>query len=156
MPLANEQSHDLPCLWFRGILPTALSAVATESLGLMSEFSFHYDLQAPQVGLWPSGEYFGDGSRYASFPTLRRCGVGLAYCVSGVFHFGLYCSLIGTVQTVPRAEVTTALVLLLHLTPNSEVNFYSDNKVFVDAFHKGFDYCRGILNSDFIMFFPSH
>ncbi len=102
-------------------------------------------------GHWPFGEYFGDGSggRYAAYPTLRRCGVGLAFLLEGSFNFGLYCALIGTVQTVPHAEVTAALVLLLHLAPNTVVNCYSDNKVFVDAFNKGFDYCRGILNSDF-------
>ncbi len=151
IPLANQHSADLPCLYFRRILPSHLSTVPTESLGLRSEFAFHYDLQAPQVGHWPSGEYFGDGSggRYAAYPTLRRCGVGIAFLLEGSFKFGFYCSLIGTVQTVPRAEVTAALVLLLHLAPNTVVNFFSDNKVFVDAFNKGFDYCRGILNSDF-------
>ena len=154
IPIANQQSADLPCLWFRGILPIALTSVPAESLALfpfLTEFSFHYDLQAPSCGLWPSGDYFGDGSggRYAAFPTLRRCGVGLAHLAEGSYRYGLYCSLIGTIQTVPRSEVAAALVLLYHVAPGTVINFFSDNKVFVDAFNKGHSYCKGILNSDF-------
>ncbi len=51
----------------------------------------------------------------------------------------------GKIQTVPRSEVAAVLVLAMHLEYDSVV---SDNLVFVDAFKKGYDFCRKILNSD--------
>ncbi len=38
--------------------------------------------------------------------------------------------------------------LVIHLDFNTEVTFYSDNKLFVDAFNKGLEYCNTILNAD--------
>ena len=86
---------------------------------LFQDYAFSYDLDAPPPEAWPSGDYFGDGSggRFSSIPSLRRCGIGLAFLVNGVLQFGLRSPLPGDVQTVPRSEVAAAHVLLLHLAP---------------------------------------
>ena len=58
--------------------------------------------------------------------------------VDMVFKFGVHTPLPGDIQTLPRSEVAAALVLLMHLASGTSVSLYSDSKVFVDSFDKGY------------------
>ena len=87
---AIDEAHRYPCLWFRGILTAFFTQVPDNTLGLSDDFCFRYDLHSPPCGDWPSGDYFGDcgGGKYTSFPTLRRCGVGLPMWSIGSLNLG--------------------------------------------------------------------
>ena len=61
---------------------------------------------------------------------------------------GVYSKLNGEEQTVPRAEATAALLLLLHMACNTVVELFSDNEIFVEAYNRGEIHCQGILNAD--------
>ena len=87
------------------------------------------------------GTYFGDGSggAYARYPSLRRCGVGVAKVSAAandkiVFNFGIFLSLPGCVQTVPRSEAYALLAVLIHVTNGATVEFITDS----DLLRKGF------------------
>ncbi len=90
----------------------------------------------------------GSGGMHGAYSTLRRCGVGLAHMVGNVYMGGLHFKLPGDVQTVPRSEVSPCHALVAHLDFNTNVEFYSDSQLFVEAFNNGIAYCSSTLNSD--------
>ncbi len=132
------------------IVAFALTQVPDDDRSLYDAFQFRYDLSCPPRGDWPSGDYFGDGGggKYTKFPTLRRCGVGVASVVDRFFRFGVHAPLPGEIQTVPRSEVAAALILLFHLASDTAVNFYYDNQICFDAYNKGYQHCCTILNNE--------
>ncbi len=58
-------------LWLRGIIPPKLTQIPSSSDNLQRDFIFVYDLAAPDIGSWPSGDYYGDVARGrdAAYPT---------------------------------------------------------------------------------------
>ncbi len=147
---AIEKANSNPCLWFRGIATIDLTQLPEEVMGYADSFKCAYELDPPPVGEWPSGDYFtdGGGGRFSSVASLRKCTIGIAHLVDSVLVFGCRSPLPGAVQTVPRSEVAAVLVLAMHLSCNAVVSVFSDNLVFVNAFKKGYDFCRKMLNSD--------
>ena len=139
-----------PCLWLRGLLPSHFTKVDPELDNIVDNLIYSYDKFVLPIGEWTSGLYFGDGAggRDNRYPTIRRCGVGVARMIGEEYIGGVYCKLPGQVQTVPRAEATALLVLLHHMAHNSIIEFVSDNETLVDAFNAGRHHCRRILNSD--------
>ncbi len=131
-------------------MPKSLTQVPSSHDNIQHSYQFEYDLKPPDPGTWPSGDYYGDGAggRDAAHPTLRRCGVGLSHLIGSVHQFGVSCALPGDIQTVPRAEITAALICIMHLMHGALVRFYSDNFPFVQSFNKGRDHCRALLNAD--------
>ncbi len=81
IPLASNEGHQYPCLWFRGILPLPLAQPTSIEAPVPDTFIPHYYLVAPDAGSWPSGSYFGDagGGRHNLYPSLRRVGIGVAH-----------------------------------------------------------------------------
>ncbi len=149
-----EQAIDgflaLPCLWLRAILPSHMAQIPEDENNLVDEPVWSYDLNPPEQGQWPSGDYFGDGAggNRALYPTLRRCGCAVACMSDQVLQFGAFSPLPGPVQTFPRAEISAALLCILHLADHAIVKFYTYNLPFAEAFNKGLDYCRGNINAD--------
>jgi hypothetical protein len=74
--------------------------------------------------------------------------VGVAAMHKEVFLYGLYFSLPGEDQTVPRAEVSSALALIEHLAHDTMVSFISDNELFVENFNAGPIFCKKVLHND--------
>ncbi len=68
--------------------------------------------------------------------------------LNGSLSYGLRSPLMGAIQTVHRGEAAVVVILLTHVARGANVNYFSDNHNFVDAFKKGFDFCRTTLNSD--------
>lgn len=94
----------------------------------------------PDKNEWPSGFYFGDGSggRYSSYPTLRRCGTGIAYLDWDMDHqYDIWSPLPGAIQTVPRAELYALLIVVHHVRPNARVHFFTDSKNTRDTYYRG-------------------
>ncbi len=80
IPKACAEADSCPCLWLRGILPHNLTQVPDDKNNIVYEPHYQYDLNMPPIGEWESGTYFGDGTggKDTSYPTLRRCGVGVS------------------------------------------------------------------------------
>ena len=100
---------------------------------------------------WPDGLFYGDGSggRFSSYPTLRRCGVFVARVVETVLQYGVYFPLRGERQTAPRAEITAAIALAMHLTEGASVLYITDNQPLYNAFRKGEAYStQKTINKD--------
>ncbi len=68
-------------------MPKNLTSVPNNKNNIVYAYEYKYDLSVPPKGQWKSGKYFGDGSGgvHGSFPTLRRCGVGLACMENGLY-----------------------------------------------------------------------
>ena len=119
----------LPCLWLRGLLPNPLTVVSDEHLPseeLKVYYTQYTDVTNPVEFTVTSGTYYGDasGGKFSSYPSLRRCGVGLVHTKFDsirIFYREWGCSikLIGQVQTVPRAEVFALHFLLNEAPPKS-------------------------------------
>ena len=84
---------------------------------------------------------FRSGGLYARYPLLRRCGVGVAKVKQVgdniVFDFGVYLTLPGCIQTVPRSEAYALLAVLEHATNGASIEFITDSKILSDTFSKG-------------------
>ena len=138
-------SELLPCLWLRGLLPSPLSAVPDEyqppsDLSLIYK-QYTVNSNNNVVG---SGTYYGDasGGKFSSYPSLRRCGVGLVHTTINsanqiVREWGCSIKLIGPVQTVPRAELFALHFLLNEAAPLSVIEFITDNFKNCENFNKG-------------------
>ena len=81
------------------------------------------------LSFFPSGTYYSDGSggKHTRYPTLRRCGVGLA-CLSGnQFAWGAYLALPGRVQTVLRADIFAIFLLCLFAERGATLTLVTDS-----------------------------
>lgn len=97
---AVQQVYEYPCLWLRRILPKELVWAPEPAVS----FNLHFKVGHADSGIWPSGTYFGDGAggQYSSYPSIRRCGVGLAcYQQDGILDFVCHTPLPGSIHTVP-------------------------------------------------------
>ena len=80
----------------------------------------------------------GSGGSYSSYPTLRRCGTGVAYLDWDMSHqFDAWSPLPGQIQTVPRAELFALLIVARHARPDALIHFFTDNKNTRDTYYKG-------------------
>ena len=136
--LVSEARHGPVCLWIRGLLPLPLGcpSVPPPSRPALTYFG---DPPAP----WPAGTYCTDGSggKYGSHPSLRRCGVGIAYIgLEGTegrhLSFGAATPLWGE-QTVPRAELAAVLVVCQHVCVGARTLVVVDSRVTCDGVNGG-------------------
>ncbi len=58
---AVSHADTYPCMYFRGPMPTACTQLPDEHLKFYDSYLYTYDLNAPPIDQWPSGDYFGDG-----------------------------------------------------------------------------------------------
>ena len=103
--------------------------------------------------VWPSGQYFGDGSggEFTSYPSLIRCGTGLVcYDASCSYVFGAHTPLFGEVQTVFRAEMLASFLVVKHVGYEAEVTFFTDNLGVSNAYHKGVAKIHLCINQDLL------
>ena len=115
----------MPFLWLRGILPEGSVNIENKHAPT-DKYSFHPELNVPELGAWPSGNYYGDGSggEYSSYPNVGRCGIGIAYLdFAGNYMFGIYYALPGPNQTVPRSGNTALLTVLEMVSFNAVITF---------------------------------
>ena len=141
IPQARLEVHQYPCYWLRGIMPKEFTT-PEHQFAPTEDHVFQWDpvvQQAPSPSNWPGGTYFGDGSGgfFTKYPTLRRCGVGVAYYLNSVYQYGLSSNLPGKVQTVVRAELYALLIVVQQVVPNGVIDFYIDCKPVFDTFNKG-------------------
>ena len=129
-PLADPL---VPGLWCRGLLPVGLGTPLTAPPIAMHLRKFG---QCPAS--WPSGLYCTDGSggRFGSYPSLRRCGVGVAHVVAGRVVFGA-CSPLWGPQSVPRAELAAVLVVALFAAPGASIALAIDSRITCDGVNGG-------------------
>ena len=138
-----------PCLWLRGILPLHYTIISKEDI--VTRRIFYTVGDPPPLGSWPSGAYYGDGSggKYGKIPVARRCGCSIV-CLNenNVLDYGLYYSLPGEIQTVPRAELSSIVTLLEVVEEEAVVVYFGDNKPVIDLYYKGQDICAKASNAD--------
>ena len=95
--------------------------------------------------------YYGDGSggRYSSYPTIRRCGVGIC-CMSepNIMEFGVRYQLPGEVQTVPRAEVSAMATVAQMAMHNAYIIYIGDNQQVISMYLKGKTKATSSTNAD--------
>lgn len=151
---ATQGASTHPCLWLRGLLPSSLVIVNTP---YVQDMQLHFVGDYP-AGTWPCGLFYSDasGGPFSSLPPIRRCGVGVAVIeqengmhTDQLFRlkWGVFAPLVGTAQSVPRAELYAVLVVVLHVQSGpSEIR--SDSKVNVDMFAQGQEACLNSVNSD--------
>ena len=79
----------------------------------------------------------------------RRCGCSIV-CLNdnNVLDYGLYYSLPGEIQTVPRAELSSIVTLLEVVEEEAVVVYFGDNKPVIDLYYKGQDICAKASNAD--------
>ena len=93
---------------------------------------------------------------HTKYPTLRRCGVGVAKIdeVTGALIYGCYFQLPGHVQTVYRAEALALQTVVGHVNSGEEVTSITDNKFVHDTFYKESDIaCKGVNGDIFTLIF---
>ena len=76
--------------------------------------------------MWPSGDFFSDGSggKYARFVDLRRVGAGVAsMSLDAQFEWGVYAAVPGNGQTVHRAELFVVIIICSHLEEGGWAGF---------------------------------
>jgi Ribonuclease HI len=138
---AIQHSVNYPAYYFRGIVIEDMVTVSFPPPP--TQPNFRTEGTPPAKGSWPSGIYFGDGSGgvYAKYPSLRRCGVGIAKIEQSgdniVFDLGIYLTLPGCIQTVPRSEAYALLAVLEHAANGASIEFFTDSKILSDTFAKG-------------------
>jgi len=101
--------------------------------------------------LWPSGYYFGDGSggRYAQYPSLTRCGVGVHYVdLDKKPTYKMSTPLPGEVQSNNRAEIYAILIAVQNIELAGIIDFFTDNKIARDTYNKGKDRARLANHAD--------
>ena len=147
---AQEHAAEFPCLWLRGILPFSLShpipipEPQTDAIAIILGDNI----------MWGSGTYYGDGSggSFSSFPTIRRCGVGLVKVHhDGSKHFEVSMNLPGGVQTVPRSEYFALYYLLTMANEHSVIEFVTDHKPLYKLFLAGVRVARQCVNHDLML-----
>lgn len=110
------------------------------------------DITRWEIGaLWPSGYYFGDGSggRYAQYPTLTRCGVGVHYVdLDKTPTYNMSTPLPGEVQANNRAEIYAILITVHNIELAGKIDFFTDNKIARDTYNKGKDRARLANHAD--------
>ena len=138
VPLADPL---VPGLWCRGLLPANLGTPLTPPPSAMRLRRFG---ECP--ALWPSGLYCTDGSggKFGSYPSLRRCGVGVAHVVSGQVLFGA-CSPLWGPQSVPRAELAAVLVVVSFAAPGAAIALAIDSRITCDGVNGGGRQANGDL-----------
>ncbi len=69
---ANQEVHEYPCYWLRGIMPKPFATNPEDMTGYVDKYYCSYYLTAPPGGAWPSGGYCGDagGGKHNLYPTL--------------------------------------------------------------------------------------
>ena len=129
---AGQEVDASPCFWLRGLVPSSWTVPHTPPAPRLALRMVGNDF--PQPCLWPNGTYATDGSggEHSSFPTLRRCGAGIAYVEGNSVPWGAFVCLPGLVQTVPRAELY-AITLVLHNTVG-KVAVWTDSRVCCQLF----------------------
>ena len=151
-----------PCFWLRGLVPSGLVVVNTPCPADCNLLTIGCDFQ-PHA--WPDGLYYTDcsGGEHSSFPTLRRCGIGIAKLtpnvrialqqpiegaeLSDVLQFGAFGALPGTRQSAPRGELYSILVLATHVAAGV-VHVYTDSQLNVDLYTAGPEKCKATSNGD--------
>ena len=101
----------------------------------------------------PALRAYGDGSggEYTSDPRLRRCGWGFVLQQGESLQNGMYGTLPGVRQTVPRAEITAATQALNHSVPSegaATFEFCTDCMVLVNGWWRGKAKCMQSCNAD--------
>jgi len=149
IPRAVAEAETFPCFWLRGLCPEKFTQPPNPPPP-PSKRVFKFESVVPPKGQWPSGVYYGDGGGggQTSYPTLRRCAVGLCNVQESVFCFGIHYALPGDIQTVPRSELSAAATLVEMLANDTVVLFITDNKPFCDTFHNGKEAAKSNSNAD--------
>ena len=146
--LARTHASSDPAYWYRGIITK--NKVTTEGIGYTDNVKLRYEGVAPDS--WGSGTYFGDGSGgvYTKYPTLRRCGVGVAKfnLTNETLEFGAFSPLPGVVQTVARAEAFALHLLCKHASFKAELTFITDNELLSLTYHGGAEVATKSINAD--------
>ena len=135
---ARDGASVRPSLWLRGLVGVASTAPATplpehdalKAAGSLSELP------------WPPGRYYTDGSggQHTRYRRLRRCGYGVAHFehvdVPGdPVRGGAHAVLAHEVQTVPRAELRAATIVLENA--RGPIVIVTDCKLVKTGFDKG-------------------
>jgi hypothetical protein len=134
---ASADAAELPCLWLRGILPSALTQLPPEAVP-KSQVNVIY--VNPDSVDWTSRSYYGDasGGKYTSHRRLRRCGCGVVAVDSqGSLEFGMKCNLPGAVQTVGRGELFAFVLLVRHLPFSVDAEYITDNEPLYKTYNAG-------------------
>ncbi len=144
---AIADAGNVPCLWLRGILPIKFTHLSKEDIP--NRRAFIPKGEMPQLGQWPSGTYYGDGSGGINtrFPTIRRCGCSLASCINGKLDLGVRYALPGETRTVPRAELSALASLVEISQEGSTLLYIGDDKPVCNLFHKGSEFCKKTSNA---------
>ena len=147
IPEARNNYNNMPCLWLRGILPAACTTAPD-----ISAFDRKLCLEGPvpRSGFWPSGKYYGDGSggEFSAFPTLRQCGVSVVSMNGTELAYGIHYRLPGTIQTVPRAELSALATLVEMVSEDAHITYICDNLPMVKMYGRGREACTRFLNFD--------
>ena len=107
---AKALAPEMPCLWYRGILPSNLCQVAEADLPIEHVEVFTVNANNVKIIIptqdirFISGNYYGDasGGIYSSYPKITRCGCGLVQVSKdGSLLWSRSFNLPGAVQTVP-------------------------------------------------------
>ena len=130
---AEEGCKEHPCFWLRGIVPAAWANVA-------SPYPLEEEWEFDGAHRWDREIYWSDasGGVYSSYPTLRRCGVGIAYVDNdGEYVGGEFGVLPGKRHTAPRAELFAIYVIIRDHDDSGNVLIVSDSLINVDIFNLG-------------------
>ena len=112
VPQARDGHGQNPAFWLRGMVPLDLVPVSTP---YPASTDILFVGRYVPMHAWPEGIYHTDcsGGEHASFPALRRCGLGIAYLhqhrtfhgitpnqeqMSDILNFGVIASLPGSKQ----------------------------------------------------------
>ncbi len=98
------------------------------------------DCMYGDINIFDTGTYYGDasGGQLSSYPTIRRCGVGLVSLFEEQ-SISMSCNftLPGAVHTVPRGEIYTLVFFLSRACPGSNLEYITDHKGLYDTFQSG-------------------
>ena len=143
------QGEDEACL-LRGIVVEAKTQVG--EIGYTNRIEFRIGGEMPAANCWRGGLYFGDGSGgiFSKYPTIRRCGVGVAKMNknTGDLDFACNFSLPRHVQIVARAEAHALQIVLEHVNSGEAVTFVTDNAFVYKIFYKGKDLAIRAVSGD--------
>ena len=108
---AINTSEHLPCMWFRGILPSNLTDLPA-GIPPPAESSMCFSRPNKPESSWPSAQYYGGASGgNFSILVLRRVAVGISvFNESNELQFGVQASLCGPIQIVAKIEAYALLL----------------------------------------------
>ena len=148
---ACVRSLEEPCLWLRGILPAKYTHIGDECL-LKDDIDIVYIPNDNVCShIWTYNTYYGDasGGEFTQYPTLRRCGCGLASIdEAGNIIAGGSFTLPGTVQTVPRGEIFVFVFLLRQIDTGSTTTYITDKEGPFKTYYKGHECIKTNINCD--------